>query len=583
MIDNKLWWPLKIVIGAIILIIVQTVSAQDFTIYKDDETYKCLDLNKKLIQEGKAASVIQYALDHCASLNRSCEIKLGKGYFVLEAPIKLSDSVWLHGQRRSTELQLSGSNQVVINLNGAESVKISEITITSGDNNEKTRGIEGKCNNCLIEDVFFLGLTYAGVYFTRGSNGIAIDRSTFIDNMQHHIYIEGALKGSLSNRITNTTFLSGGHGIKAIKNKNEVSGGLSVDNNLFAYIKGPAIDSELDSMMIQGNRVYWCESNGMILKGNAFYFSGNTNSWIRGHGLVIDGAINGSVISNNITDLGARSRDGLRKCGIALYNSNHIVIEGNSIWNFGDQGHMEYAIYESPNCGNNMIQYNTGWFHAFSEGFKILGKETICQDNTSSQGEYRADYWDFRQKYGYAIDKYIQTLYIDRRDPPHIKETKTSLEIDENSSKIIECQDMLEQVLSLSGDGPIKFGWRDEQSQKWVFKKEGVYYQIINEKTRGFLGFRNADGFLSVVLSKKKDGDNQLWKIQYVRNGYFKIENKSNKKVLESRGLSNYSWGVNKVVYQGESVWLSDYSGRDSQHWRFMDSMPTYVYEFPQK
>lgn len=551
--------------------------SQSYIVYKDASQYMCLsDPGKDLLIQGESASkVIQHAIDQCNAKGGG-EISLGKGFFELDFPIRLKENIWLHGKGRGTELKLKKPNKTCLEFFGVNNVQISKLTVTAGDNGNSLTGIYGEnCGNCKIQDVLVMGFVKSGVSFSGDYYGLTVNRCMFIENNQAHIFLQGGDIRESPIIVSDCTFFKGGEGIKAQKNGNK-SCGLEISDNIYAYLMGRAVDTDFDSVMISGNKLYWIDSDGMRIKGRDFFIAGNINSWIRGHGLVLDNASNGTVLGNNFTDLGVRYRDGMRKCGIAMYNSSQIKVSGNSIWNFGDQGYMEYAVFEDSNCNDNYISANTGWFHAYPNAFKSLGAGTIIEGNSSNQGQYRGDYWDYAQKYAYPIEKYLKSLSLDNNYKPNPEPDVNTLEIE--GRKVIECKDMFGQVISIKEDTIKKFGWTGSNLQVWNLKKSGQYYTIVNDGRIQALECSSQNENSEVRLGKNEKNDSQLWKLVNVGNGYYKIENKLNGKVLESQGFSNYSWKLNNVVYQGQAVTVSEYGARETQMWRFVDPMPAYTY-----
>jgi hypothetical protein len=550
---------------------------QDYMIYKDNGKFICIDLEtkNKLIENNSASEVIQFAIDKSHNQGGG-EIMLGKGFFELSTPLRLKDNIWLHGKRRATELQLKAPNDRCIELIGVSNVRVSELTFSPGNNDNLTTGIYGEnTSNCNIHDILLLSFAQSGIYLTKNNSEIDINRCTFIDNVQEHIFLN-EIRGSNQSSVvvSNCTFFAGGYGIKGINRKYKTNK-LKIKNNISAYLKGPLIDTNADSVVVYGNRIYWGQSDGMRIKGKGFHIEGNMNCWIRGHGLVLDGAKDGTVEGNNITDLGVRSRDGMRKCGVVMYNTSQVTISGNSIWNWGDQGYIEYAIYEDENCSNNKMFANAGWFHAHPDGFKSFGTESSLFDNTSNQGEYRGDFWDFTQKFAAKIDEYINSLRLDKDVIPITYQDTKPFEV--NGEKVIECKDMFQQVISFHNETIKKYGWTGSENQIWILEKSGDYYLIRNKKNQKLLQCDSNEENAPVTLANRNNGDAQLWNIISIGNGYFKIINKLNAKVLQSEGLSNYSWEKNNVVYQGQQLVVSDYKNRESQMWRFRDPMPSYT------
>ncbi len=567
----------KSLIISLLLIVAFGAFSQSFTIYKDGNQYVSVDSNKKkLLRSESASAVIQFAIDKCG--NKDGEIILGKGFFELDTPVKLKENIWIHGKRRGTELKLKKPNSKCFELAGVNNVRISELTFTCGDNGNSLAGIHGEnSSNCHIRDVIIMGFANFGLSFSGDCRGLIINRCTFVENDKAHIYLEnfGDTKGQPV-IVKNSTFFRGGYGVKTYKGEGR-SKGVEVNGNAFAYLKGPGIDTDFDSAVITGNRIYWCESDGMRVKGEGLYFSGNTNSWTRGHGLVLDGATNGTVIGNNITDLGVRYLDGLHKCGIAMYRSSQITISGNSIWNFGDQSFMEYAIYEDESCKDNSIFANAGWFHVHDNAFLSLGNGTSIKDNTSNKGKYRGDFWDFKQKFGYTIDKYLESLFLDGNYKPTPDPDTNSPEI--NGTKVIECKDLFNQVVTISSDTVKRFGWTGSKMQVWNLRKEGEYYFIVNEETDLVLECNSQDENARVALGQYNGNDSQLWKLENVGNGYYKIENRSIGKVIGSQGFDTFMWKSNEIIPRGQVLTVSDYKGKEFQMWRFIEPEPAYTYK----
>ena len=560
---------IKLFLGVSLIISCLLSSGQSVTVYQDGNQFICIDTDKEQLHKSVSASkTLQYAI------NSADEVSIGKGVFELEETLQVEKSVTIQGKGRGTELQLKKPNKIGISIVGTETVRLSNLTITTGDNGNSVAGIEiDNAPNTQIEDVFILGFANAGIWLKSSNTGSLINRCTFMDNDQAHVLIE-EISAEEKNPlvISQGTFFKGGYGVKAIGGS-----GLTIDNNMFSYLKGSSVDADTDSVKVTRNKVYWCESDGMRLKGNSFLFQSNMDSWARGHGLVLDAASNGTILTNNFIDLGVRFRDGIRKCGIAIYHSNNISITGNSIWNFGDQGHLEYAIYEDKSSANNVFEYNTGWFHEYDNAFKSLGKNTEIRNCTSNKGEYRGDYWDFNMKFGRTVEQYLKSLYLEsNRNPTPEPDQGIG---DFSGEKLIESQEMFQQVISVKAGKAFKFGWFGGQSQIWTFEKVGECYLIINKATGKVLSAEKSGDLIHLRLDNKGKQDNKLWEISSVGNDYYKIVNKSNKKVLEAIGLDNYDWKENRVVYQGEPVRLAEYKGLGGQKWRFIDPLPVYTYQ----
>jgi len=569
-------------IGILLVMVSLSVFGQPYTVYKDSDSYVCINSAKKELKRGTSASeVIQFAVDLSEQEGKE-EVIIGKGFFKLDKPVQISGKVWIHGKRRGTELQLKKPNQIGVEIVDAASVKVSEVTFTGGDNGNSLAGIRiANSKDCQINSVIFLGFAGSGLAVSGASQGITVDRCTFVDNAKSHILMKG-VTGNKEQPIvvSNGMFFRGGYGI--LTRKGEVqSKGLESINNAFTYLKGASIDTDFDYVTITGNRVFWGESDGMRMKGKGLNFSGNTYCWMRGHGLVLDGATDGEVIGNNITDLGARYHDGMRKCGVYLCNSAGISISGNSIWNFGDQGHMEYAIYEATSCKNNTITFNTGWFHAYPNAFESKGEGTRLENNTSNQGQYRGDFWDPTQKYGYPMEKYIKSLYLDGNCSP---ETVADPDAAVPQGKLLIESKTLFGVVVSKIEGAIKqFGWTGNDTQIWQLEEAADgYYTIANVGSGEFIQAvaNKTNSPVSLVKSDKKRKDAvQLWRPVSVGNGYFKLENKMSGKVLTAPYRGNLDWGVNKVVYRGQELTVSDYNSSEGQMWTFTNPMPAYTYD----
>lgn len=565
------------------------LNCQSYLIYKDSDHYLCFNEDKDSVlwKHHSASLVIQYAIDHCKNEINS-EVILGNGRFDIDKPIRLESNVWLHGKKRGTELNVNGSRGTGIVLEGAADVQISDLSIITANNFDSFAGIHAmNCKGLKISDVWVIGFANFGIMISEDFNRLIINRCTFINNEQAHIKLQKFEAESIDESvISNCTFFCGGYGVKAEKREDKGQG-LEICDNIFAQLKGMAIDSDIDSAWISGNKLYWIGLDGMKLGGRGFRIEGNINSWIRGHGLVLDGARYGMVNGNNFTDLGVRSRNGFRKCGVAIYNSDYNIISGNSIWNFGDQGQLEYAVYENSNCINNILKGNAGWFYASPVAFRAIGENTIVENNTSNKGEYRQDdYWDYTQKYDYPVEKYLESLVPEK---PAINGTNVHLSLEDQKSVypefsdevIIESRDMFEQVVSVHKGSIRKFGWTGSESQTWEILKENDYFIIKNYETKELLQCEGLEenSHLMTGIQDQNIKDSQLWKLIDIGNGYYIIQNKLSGKVIESQGVSNYSWKENEVLYLGEPVTISEYMGRKTQMWKIKEPLQAYIYE----
>ncbi len=558
------------------LFLVGFVQAQDYSIYKQQGTFHVMPVKDTIAAHSSASAsdALQFAIDQIQS---GGAINLGKGIFELDRPIRFKNNITLNGKRRATELSIKKPNDYGLLLENVENVQISNLTITAGDNGNAHAAIFMKNTiYSTVQDVFILGFEWYALQITGMATGLEINRTTFVDNAQAHIFIEETSNttGAIGS-IKNSTIVRGGYGIKTVHHKHKGIP-LQISGNMFFYTKGPAVDIDSHNLSLVGNRSYWVESDVFRIKGDHFTITGNSASWNRGHSLVFDSAKNGLVSGNNWTDQGVRSRDGYQKSGIVLYGSENITITGCSIWNFGDQGFMEYAVYEHPDCSNNSLVGNTAWFSKHKNAYRMLGKNTLEADNTVNKGVHRGDYWDFTKKYGPTVDKYLADLYLTKSSDIKISPDKNPEMV--KGVKAIECKDMLEQVLTNETGTVKKFGWTGDDSQKWDIQPQGDSFLIINTATGKLLQATGTHDFTTVITAERNEQSNQLWKLINIGNGYYKIINKANGKALQAQGLNNYHWDRNNVYYLGQPITLGDYDQKEYQKWRFVDPMPAYVY-----
>jgi arabinan endo-1,5-alpha-L-arabinosidase len=90
----------------------------------------------------------------------------------------------------------------------------------------------------------------------------------------------------------------------------------------------------------------------------------------------------------------------------------------------------------------------------------------------------------------------------------------------------------------------------DHDNQQWtITPAEGWYYTVINAESKKALQ-GNADQ--SITLENPAHGDSQLWKIDQLSDGSYRLEAKSSRRILT-------------VAHGG--VVLSDFTGADAQRW----------------
>ena len=381
-----------------------------FEIHKNNESFIVSEQysNKVIFTSKIASEAIQYAIDFPE--DGEIHILLGSGIFQIENALKLRNNTILSGRMKGTELRLTKYNPIAIELESVTNVLIENLTISTGSNgNSNSAVFISNSTMCKLMDVIVTGFANYGFSIKNHNMDLLIERCTFIENWESHIFIN-EVTGSKEAPIVirGNTFIRGGYGTRVIGSKEQSSRGLHFKDNMCFYTRSAIFDSDYTSVQFSGNRSYWCESDVIVMRGSDFSITGNSMSWNRGHSLVLDGATNGSVIGNNFTDQGARSRDGHLKCGIFMYNTKNVTIASCSIWNFGDQGHMEYAIYEDKTCSDNIITANAAWFHAHNNAFSSNGRNTKILNNNSNTGIYRGDWWDFTQKYGFTTDKFMK-------------------------------------------------------------------------------------------------------------------------------------------------------------------------------
>jgi hypothetical protein len=373
------------ILCSIVLLAGTELAAVDtLSVYRKDGVYHLYDLSEKkdLHRNTSASRIIQKGMDR---LGRSGGLlKLSRGTYELEQPVRMKEGVTLSGQGRGTELVGSADMTTLVEIHEVENSGLSWVTLSPGTMVRGSGISVRNASNCLIDNIIVFSFKEYGIKVTEGHRKVKLYRSRLTDNQGANLYMGQSSADAGILEVEDCTFLWGGSGIKARE-----ANGLNVRSSMLYHIDGLPMDLECDRFSVSGTRIFIGESEEAALKysGKGFDIRNNIMGWVRGHGFVLTGASEGLIRANCIIDLGPPPRDTIFKSGIVLRESSKIDISANAIWNWDDwtQGPMEYGIDEGPECDHNLMEFNN--IHFYRSGpIRLQENQSIVRHNVSDPG-----------------------------------------------------------------------------------------------------------------------------------------------------------------------------------------------------
>ncbi|MFC1558044.1 right-handed parallel beta-helix repeat-containing protein [candidate division KSB1 bacterium] len=366
----------------------ETGFPQDYEIATDGTNYflRTSWENKTVKQSSDASEILQYAMDKLAG--NGGEIKLHRGEYIINTPVKPASKVTLRGAGRSTVLLLGDENTegIVILMKGLKGSMVSDLSVKTKKPHTGNSGlIMDDCGDCKVQNVIAQGFA---------ENGFLVKNRTFLSELTDCVSANNGVSGFYFDELT-----SKGRGGDYVANL--VKGCISYADqvgfrtntalcvNIIGCLvhqsvhNGFHITNRSNAIVISGCRTFQIGNNSIqVEKTREINLNGNMFSWHRGHGIVIKGLSWGTITGNNIIDTGVRTKDGSLRNGIVLEETNGLQITGNIIYNWGDQVPMKYGIIEDEKCENNLIVSNN--INYFTEkGIVSKGKGTKVQNNVT--------------------------------------------------------------------------------------------------------------------------------------------------------------------------------------------------------
>jgi parallel beta-helix repeat protein len=360
----------------------------NLTIFPKGNKFVLLESNTllQIAEYNDAGKAIQSAVD---LLDEGGTISLLNGEYVLNQTIYLAKEVSMKGSGRKTILKVIQTDSTGVGLmaTGLKGITVSDMSIISAKSQDAVAGIcFDHCGDSEIKDVYVEGFKKYGIWLRNNSFLCHINNCTATANMQANIYTDSLFWSRageyMPNLITNCITYGGYNGIETSKSivLNIVGCIVHQPQNYGFYIHNVS-----NSVLISGSRTYQTGSHAVwVDKSHEINITGNIFCWSRGKGLVLSSVDWGTVSGNNIIDSGSERYGGFISTedavGLELQKSRCIQITGNSIFNWGGQSIMLYAIREDAASSNNSISSNN--MNYYSEGsIKSYGNNTIVTDN----------------------------------------------------------------------------------------------------------------------------------------------------------------------------------------------------------
>lgn len=359
---------------------------QDLEIYTIDQQVVLRGVidHEVIISDRDAAHVIQHGIDLLQE--HGGEIKIHRGEYNLNSPIRITSKITITGSGRGTRLVVGENNSAgyAIIMRGLKGTRVSDLTIMAIESHTGNAGIIlDDCGDCKIQNVLSQNFKKHGFMLTNNSFLCELNNCVSANNGQSGFYFEqlaGNGRGGeyVPNLVTGCISYGDFYGFET-KNAivlNIVGGIVFQSTNVGYYLHDNS-----NSVLISGSRSFQVGSHAVLVEdSHEINISNNIFCWSRGHGIIFKGVRWGSCSANNIIDNGVRTADGSFMNGIVVEDTKGLQITGNAIFNWGDQCPMKIGISEDEISQNNLIANNNINFFTDAD-ILSQGKGTVISNN----------------------------------------------------------------------------------------------------------------------------------------------------------------------------------------------------------
>jgi len=386
--------------------------SQDFEIYQQGETHIVrgkIDL-KEHFSGSSASEAIQFALNNLGASGGT--VYIHTGIYLLNKQIDIPSHATLTGSGNGSRL-IFGNNHVTgiaISCRAADNAVIKNLSIQAELSNVSARiGVQiDSCGLTSVEKVTCIGMQEHGIVLSNYSFLCTIDACKIGGTGKSGILIKNLFKGGrggdwVPSQVSNCIVYACGKGIECLK-----SLVINISDCQVYQTKshGFHIHTQSNAVLVTGCRTYQITGGSVVVENShEINLSSNIFSWSTEEGIILNNVRWGSVVGNNIIDIGSVNlfdpeEDSLIKAdpkrpfvkkyvpgqeitnytGILLKNQTMgITITGNSIFNWHVAPPMRYGIEEDTSCVSNLISSNN--INYCIEGISANGKETLVKNN----------------------------------------------------------------------------------------------------------------------------------------------------------------------------------------------------------
>ena len=335
---------------------------------------------------------------------------------------------------------------------------------------------------------------------------------------------------------------------------------------ILAEHSGKALDI-LNASTSSGANVQQYDQNGSNAQLWRFIDAGSGNVYIQSKlGTVLDVNGTAAVSGSNVQMSSGMGTKKSQKW--VLEKSEYRPVE-DGLYSLRSAVHTEYAVdianaSEADNANAWLYYYNGSEPQQFETEYvgngyykltvKHSGMVLECSSSTYKAGaNVRQGVWD-------GSDGQLWKFVSAGNNSYYVK-SKTGTVLDINSAVYAAGTNV--QTYKANGTDAQK--WKLNKEYETVDIEEGVYTiqtSLNKERVLDIPGASSADG-ANVQIYTSNDTQAQQFKITAVRDGYYKIENKSSGKVLDIENASRAS---------GANVQQYSWNNSDAQLWRFLDA-----------
>ncbi len=369
-------------------------AVRDVFVSPSPEGFRVLDGATR--QEINRSSSADEALDAAlAEMPEGGHATLASGLYPLTRPLILSSNTWIQGSGRTTVLTAGDAfrGEALIEGAGLKGAAVSDLTVYDGTGRAGSGILLDACGDCLIQTVLVQQFPSYGIWLRNNSFLCEVSGAKLAANEKAGVFFQKLTEGGrggdfVPNLVTNCITYGGEEGFRT-----ERAIVLNLVGCVVYQSRGAAfhLTDMSNSVLLSGCRTFQAGAEALLVERcDEFNATSNIFCWHRGHGIVLTDSMWATLTGNNVIDSGVRTADGSYRTGIVIRQCQGAVVNGNNVFNWGDQAPLAYGIDENEQSRNSVITSNN-INYAVQGAVRAAGQGTVVEHNVAeTASSYRS-------------------------------------------------------------------------------------------------------------------------------------------------------------------------------------------------